>query len=126
MGMPVKELASVRTETLACLDHLPRLSPLMMRLLARLTRKDCSVDELTDIVEKDPVLSGQILRLANSAIFGRLHPLGPSGMPSRWLGSVPCGNSRWDLRLRIYSRGRKWPRVFRWPGSIFTPSSRRR
>jgi putative nucleotidyltransferase with HDIG domain len=44
----------------------------MTQLLARLSRRDCDVQELTNIVEKDPVLAAQILKMANSAIFGRL------------------------------------------------------
>jgi HD-like signal output (HDOD) protein len=47
----------------------------MAQLLARLTRRNCDVQELTEIVEKDPVLSAQILQMSNSAIFGRLRPV---------------------------------------------------
>jgi HD-like signal output (HDOD) protein len=68
--------SSARAQTLQCLDRLPKLSPLMTQLLARVSRRNCDVQELTEIVEKDPVLSAQILRLANSAIFGRLRPVG--------------------------------------------------
>jgi HD-like signal output (HDOD) protein len=75
MGLPATSRSSTRTQTLQCLDRLPKLSPLMAQLLARLSRRNCEVQELTQIVEKDPVLSAQILRLANSAIFGRLRPV---------------------------------------------------
>lgn len=55
-----------------CLERLPRLSPMMTQLLARLSGRNCDVRELTEIVERDPVLSAQVLQLANSAIFARL------------------------------------------------------
>ena len=67
--------SSVRAQTLQCLDRLPKLSPLMTQLLAQLSRRNCEVLDLAQTVERDPVLSGQILRLANSAIFGRLRPV---------------------------------------------------
>ena len=47
----------------------------MTQLLARLSRRDCDIDDLTKITEKDPVLAAQILQLSNSAIFGRLKPV---------------------------------------------------
>jgi putative nucleotidyltransferase with HDIG domain len=75
MGLSVTNGPSVRDRTLKCLNKLPRLSPLMSQLLARLTRRNCEIHELTEIVEKDPVLSAQILQLANSAIFARLRPV---------------------------------------------------
>jgi HD-like signal output (HDOD) protein len=67
--------SSVREQTLRCLDRLPKLSPLMTQLLAQLSRRDCEILDLAQTVERDPLLSGQILRLANSAIFGRLRPV---------------------------------------------------
>ena len=67
--------SSVRTQTLRCLDRLPKLSPMTTQLLAQLSRRNCEILELAQTVERDPVLSGQILRLANSAIFGRLRPV---------------------------------------------------
>ena len=67
--------SSVRAQTLKCLDRLPKMSPMMMQLLAHLSRRNCDVQELTEIVQRDPVLSGQVLRLANSASLGRLQPV---------------------------------------------------
>ena len=68
-------LSSVRSRTLQCLEKLPRLSPTTSQLLARLARPQCNVADLTGLVEHDPVLCGQILRLANSAEFGRAQPI---------------------------------------------------
>jgi HD-like signal output (HDOD) protein len=53
------------------LDRLPKMSPVTTRLLARLARPDCDLNELASLVERDPLLSGQLLRIANSARFGR-------------------------------------------------------
>jgi HD-like signal output (HDOD) protein len=75
MGLSITARPSLRGQTLKCLNRLPRLSPLTSQLLARLTRRNCEIQELAEIVEKDPVLSAQILQLANAAIFARLHPV---------------------------------------------------
>ncbi|HEY4361291.1 MAG TPA: HDOD domain-containing protein [Bryobacteraceae bacterium] len=75
MSGSVLQLSSMRSRTLQCMDKLPRLSPATSQLLARLARPQCSVSDLTSLVERDPVLCGQILRLANSAAFGRARPI---------------------------------------------------
>jgi HD-like signal output (HDOD) protein len=75
MGVSVITQSTVRAQTLRCLDRLPKLSPMITQLLSQLSRRNCEIHELVETVERDPVLSGQILRLANSAIFGRLRPV---------------------------------------------------
>ncbi len=75
MGVSVITPSSARAQTLRCLDRLPKLSPMITRLLAQLSRPNCEIHELAETVERDPMLSGQLLRLANSAIFGRLRPM---------------------------------------------------
>jgi HD-like signal output (HDOD) protein len=75
MGLPLISGSSTREQTLKCLERLPSLSPMRMQLLSKLARRDCEVAELTAVVEKDAVLSAQILRLSNSAMFGRSQPI---------------------------------------------------
>jgi HD-like signal output (HDOD) protein len=64
---------SLRDRSLACLERLPRLSPLIMQLVAKLARptREIQFQELTSLIEKDPLLSGRVLSMANSAMFGR-------------------------------------------------------
>ncbi len=45
------------------------------QLLSRLARPNSDIIELTALVEKDAVLTAQVLRLANSALFGRSQPI---------------------------------------------------
>jgi HD-like signal output (HDOD) protein len=75
MSLPLVSGSSSREQTLRCLKRLPTLSPIRTQLLARLARSNCDVIKLTAIVEKDAVLSAQILRLANSAVFRRAQPI---------------------------------------------------
>lgn len=41
------------------------------RLLGRLARRDCELTEVASLVEKDPLLSAQVVQAANSATFNR-------------------------------------------------------
>jgi HD-like signal output (HDOD) protein len=75
MGVSVITTSTLREQTLRCLDRLPKMSPMLTQLLGQLSRRNCEIHELVETVERDPMLSGQILRLANSAIFGRLRPV---------------------------------------------------
>jgi len=75
MGISVITPSTLREQTLRCLDRLPKMSPMLTQLLGQLSRRNCDIQELVETVERDPMLSGQVLRLANSAIFARLRPV---------------------------------------------------
>jgi HD-like signal output (HDOD) protein len=48
---------------------------MMAQLVARLARRNCTVAELQQLIERDALLTAQILRLANSAAFARMQPI---------------------------------------------------
>lgn len=60
-----------RKQALLSLERVPALSPTATQLLGRLARRNCEVRELAELIERDPLLSAQILAIANSAAFGR-------------------------------------------------------
>jgi HD-like signal output (HDOD) protein len=60
-----------RKKALLSLERVPTLSPTATQLLGRLARRNCEIRELADLIERDPLLSAQILAIANSAAFGR-------------------------------------------------------
>jgi HD-like signal output (HDOD) protein len=64
-----------RKKALLSLERVPALSPTATQLLGRLARRNCEVRELADMIERDPLLSAQILAIANSAAFGRAHQI---------------------------------------------------
>jgi HD-like signal output (HDOD) protein len=64
-----------RKKALLSLERVPALSPIATQLLGRLARRNCEVRELADMIERDPLLSAQILAIANSAAFGRAHQI---------------------------------------------------
>ena len=53
------------------LNGMPRMSPSVMRLMAKLARFDVDWREISAVIEGDPILCGQILRVVNSVEFGR-------------------------------------------------------
>jgi HD-like signal output (HDOD) protein len=55
---------------LKALDRLPPSSPILNRLLATMAGDDVSFAELADLIEKDTVLAGNVLRLVNSPLYG--------------------------------------------------------
>ena len=60
-----------RRQALDAIERLPQLSPMVTHLLTRLAHRNCEILELVTVVEKDALLSAQMLRLANSAAFAR-------------------------------------------------------
>jgi HD-like signal output (HDOD) protein len=60
-----------RSRVLKSLGQLPPFSPVLNKLLATLAREDVPYMELAGIIEKDTVMSGNVLRLVNSAAFAR-------------------------------------------------------
>src|SRR6185295_8771010 len=65
-----------RKQALLSLERVPALSPTATQLLGRLARRNCEIHELAILIERDPLLSAQILAIANSAAFGRAQQIG--------------------------------------------------
>ena len=73
--LSVSTAAITQQRALKCLEKLPKLSPLRTQLVSRVARRNCEISDLSELIEKDAVLSAQVLRLANSAMFGRIQPI---------------------------------------------------
>jgi HD-like signal output (HDOD) protein len=58
---------------LQTLRDLPPFTPALHRLLATLSNENASTALIVAIVESDPVLAGNVLKLVNSAAFDRRH-----------------------------------------------------
>ncbi len=61
---------TVRDRALRALEQLPPFSPILNRLIASLAHEDVSFAKIAELIEKDTVLAGNILRLVNSALYG--------------------------------------------------------
>jgi HD-like signal output (HDOD) protein len=67
--------SNTRKQAFLSLAKVPALSPTATQLLGRLARRNCEVRELAVLIERDALLSAQILGIANSAAFGRAQPI---------------------------------------------------
>jgi HD-like signal output (HDOD) protein len=67
----VPEIDSRKKLAMRALSELPPFSPLLNRLLASLADESASIARLADLIETDPVLAGNMLSLANSALYAR-------------------------------------------------------
>ncbi len=74
MGWPVSSRLSApvdyRAKAMKGLSQLPPFSPILNKLLATLSADDVSFAQLADLIEKDTVLAGNVLRMVNSALCG--------------------------------------------------------
>ena len=61
----------LKERAIRSLRELPPFSPILNRLLASLTQEDVSFVKLGDLIEKDPVLAGNLLHMVNSALYAR-------------------------------------------------------
>src|ERR1700739_1916101 len=70
---------------LAC--RLPGFSPVALRLMSVIADEDVAFKEVAKLIQLDPAISGEVLRLANSGFYGRrssvrsvLHAIGLLGV----------------------------------------------
>lgn len=61
--------ANARAKALRALTKLPPFSPVLTRLMASLADEDVSFGEIADLIEKDTVMAGNMLRMVNSALY---------------------------------------------------------
>jgi HD-like signal output (HDOD) protein len=83
---------SSRDRILGALDKLPPFSPVLTRLLATLADEDVSFGELAGIIETDAVLAGNLLRVVNSPLYGRISTINSVRHAVAILGSVKIRN----------------------------------
>ncbi len=71
MNLSTGQRESYRDLALKSLDLLPPFSPVMNQLMASMSDENVSFAKLGAVIERDTVLAGNVLRLVNSALYGR-------------------------------------------------------
>lgn len=71
MGQAGITQTDARERALTSLNRLPAFSPVLNKLIATMANDDVSFAAIGDLIEKDAVLAGQLLRLVNSAVYVR-------------------------------------------------------
>lgn len=98
-----------QAQALGRLSSLPPFSPVLNRLMASLANEDVSFLEIGDLIEKDPVLAGNVLRLVNSALYARRGTVNSVRHAVSILGLAKLRNSVLSLSLGRLWAGQKWP-----------------
>ncbi len=109
--------AYYRDRALRSLGELPPFSPILNKLLATLSYEDVSFAQLAELIEKDTVLAGNVLRLVNSALYGRRGTVSSVRHAVSLIGLVKLRNAAMTLSLAtMWSRA---PAVENWSAARF-------
>ncbi len=60
----------MRLRLLSAVNSMPPLPTVLSQLLGKLNDESCSAAQIADLIERDSVLSGSVLRCVNSAYYG--------------------------------------------------------
>src|ERR1051325_6281914 len=83
---------AARDRIMGALEKLPPFSPVLSKLLATLSNDDVSFGELAAIIETDAVLAGNLLRVVNSPLYGRISTINSARHAVAILGSIKVRN----------------------------------
>jgi HD-like signal output (HDOD) protein len=112
MGMPIETITSPQDRILGALDKLPPFSPVLTRLLATLANEDVSFGELAGIIETDAVLAGNMLRVVNSPLYGRISTINSVRHAVSIMGSVKIRNLVLGMSVSRRWAGARVPRTW--------------
>jgi len=90
---------SNKEKALRSLGGLPPFSPILNKLLATLADDDVSFARLAELIEKDTVLAGNVLRMVNSALYGRRGTISSVRHAVSLMGVVKLRNSAMTLSV---------------------------
>jgi HD-like signal output (HDOD) protein len=103
--------STVRERALRALGQLPPFSPILNRLIASLAQEDVSFAKIADLIEKDTVLAGNVLRLVNSALYGLRGTVNSIRHAVSLLGIVKLRNATLGMSV-----ARMWAQIKTPPG----------
>jgi HD-like signal output (HDOD) protein len=102
--------AGCRERALKALNDLPPFSPVLDRLLATLSNESVSVNKVAEIIETDTVIAGNVLKLVNSALYGRSGTVNSVRHAVSLLGISKVRNSVFAMSIsRVWSQIRAAP-----------------
>lgn len=106
---PISVAEQNRAKAMTRLSSLPPFSPVLNKLLASLADDNVSFLELGDLIEKDPVVAGNVLRLVNSALYARRGTVNSVRHAVSILGLSKLRNATLSMSLGRLWAGQKWP-----------------
>ena len=99
VGSLTSSPVNYRAKALRSLGELPPFSPLLNKLLATLADEDVSFAEVAELIEKDTVLAGNVLRMVNSALYGRRGTISSVRHAVSLMGVMKLRNSAMTLSV---------------------------
>lgn len=91
--------SDLKRQALRSLERLPPFSPVLNRLLATVAMEDVSFAKIADVIEKDTVLAGNVLKLVNSAIYGRSRNVNSIRHAVSILGVIKLRNAALEMSI---------------------------
>jgi HD-like signal output (HDOD) protein len=108
---------NLKDQALRALSQLPPFSPILGKLIATLAHEDVSFQQVAAQIEKDTVLAGTVLRMVNSAMYGRRGTISSVRHAVALIGLDRLRNTALSLSIsQLWSRARA---ARRWPASRF-------
>jgi HD-like signal output (HDOD) protein len=117
VGSTLSSPATNREKALRSLGELPPFSPILNKLLATLADDGVSFAKLSELIEKDTVLAGNVLRLVNSALYGRRGTINSVRHAVSLMGVTKLRNSAMTLSVSRVWNEAKTPKG--WPAARF-------
>lgn len=100
-----------RERALTCLGKLPPFSPVLTRVIATLASEEVSFGKVAEVIEKDTVLAGNVLKMVNSALYGFQGKVNSVRHAVSLLGIMKLRNATLSLSVaRMWSRVKTAPR----------------
>ena len=98
-----------RERALHTIGRLPPMSPVLNKLMVSLADDDITFAKLGDLIEKDTVLAGNVLRLVNSAFYARRGEVNSVRHAVSILGLAKIRNVAISLSINHMWKNQKWP-----------------
>ena len=117
VGLPSAKPVAFQARVLRSLDQLPAFSPIINRLLASLAKEHVSFAELAGLIEKDTVLSGNLLRIVNSALYSLRGTVSSVSHAIAIMGLTRLRNT--VLTASLARMWRRAPPTRTWSGAAF-------
>ena len=110
VGGLISSPVSYRDRALRSLGELPPFSPILNKLQATLADENVSFAKIAELIEKDTVLAGNVLRLVNSALYGHRGTINSVSHAVSLIGVVKLRNTAMTLSVSRMWNSAKTPK----------------
>lgn len=84
-------VAPSRYQQFKASGQLPSPSGIALAILSLLQQEDCKLNDLVRLIQSDPAIAGQLLKVSNAAIYGHSRPIASLVKAVTTLGTTRVG-----------------------------------